>query len=51
MWLNSPGHRANLLGAWSYVGVGIVHVVSPGGYFSPYSEVTIVTADFGHRSK
>jgi uncharacterized protein YkwD len=51
MWLNSPNHRANLLGVWSYVGVGIVHVVSPGGYFNPYSEVTIVTADFGHRSK
>ena len=51
MWLNSPGHRANLLGAWSHVGVGIVHVVSPGGYFNPYSEVTIVTADFGRRSK
>jgi uncharacterized protein YkwD len=50
MWMNSPGHRANLLGAWSRVGVGIVHVSSPGGYFKAYPDVTIVAADFGKRS-
>jgi uncharacterized protein YkwD len=50
MWMNSPGHRANLLGAWTRVGVGIVHISSPGGYFKAYPDVTIVTADFGRRT-
>jgi uncharacterized protein YkwD len=50
MWMNSPGHRANLLGAWNRVGVGIVHISSPGGYFKAYPDVTIVAADFGRRT-
>jgi uncharacterized protein YkwD len=50
MWMNSPGHRANLLGAWTRVGVGIVHISSPGGYFKAYPDVTIVAAEFGRRS-
>jgi uncharacterized protein YkwD len=50
MWMNSPGHRANLLGAWKRVGVGIVHISSPGGYFKAYPDVTIVAADFGRRT-
>jgi uncharacterized protein YkwD len=51
MWMNSPEHRANLLGRWSRVGVGIVHVSNPGGYFNAYSDVTIIAAEFGRRSK
>jgi uncharacterized protein YkwD len=50
MWMNSPGHRANLLGAWTRVGVGVVHITSPGGYFKAYPDVTIVAAEFGRRS-
>ena len=50
MWMNSPGHRANLLGSWTRVGVGVVHVSSPGGFFKAYPDVTIVAADFGRRT-
>jgi uncharacterized protein YkwD len=49
MWMNSPGHRANILGKWSRIGVGIVHVSNPDGYFNAYSDVTIVVAEFGRR--
>jgi uncharacterized protein YkwD len=52
LWMHSPGHRANLLRAdWNRIGVSIVHVVNPTGYFKDYAEATIVTADFGSRSK
>ena len=51
LWMHSPGHRANLLNTgWNRIGVSIVHVVDPGGYFKGYAEATIVTADFGSRS-
>jgi uncharacterized protein YkwD len=49
-WMNSAGHRANLLGNWKYVGVAIVHVTAPGGYYRDYPDVTIVAAEFGKRS-
>lgn len=49
-WMNSPGHRANLLGNWRYVGVAVVHVTVPAGYYRDYPEVTIVAAEFGRRS-
>jgi len=49
-WMNSPGHRANLLGAWNRVGVAIIRVSSPGGFYRAYSQVTIVVADFGKRT-
>ena len=49
-WMNSPGHRANLLGKWRYVGVAIVHVTAPGGYYRDYPEVTIIAAEFGKRA-
>jgi uncharacterized protein YkwD len=49
-WMNSPGHRANVLGAWTNVGVSIVHVTAPPGYYRDYPEVTIVAAEFGKRS-
>jgi uncharacterized protein YkwD len=50
-WLGSPEHRANLLnGAWREVGLAAVHVPSaPGAYGD--REATIVTADFGARSR
>lgn len=52
MWMASPGHRANLLNAsWTRVGVSIVHVTDPVGTYSSHDEVTIVTADFGRRSR
>ena len=52
LWMHSPGHRANLLDKdWSRIGVSIVHVTDPIGYFKDYTEATIVTADFGSRSK
>jgi uncharacterized protein YkwD len=50
MWMNSPGHRANILGRWSSIGVGFVHVTRPGGFFNSYPEVTLVAAEFGRRS-
>lgn len=52
LWMHSPGHRANLLSKdWKRVGVSIVHVTDPVGYYKEFSEATIVTADFGRRSK
>jgi uncharacterized protein YkwD len=49
-WMNSPGHRANLLGVWKRVGVAIVHVTAPPNYYRDYPGVTIVAAEFGRRS-
>jgi len=52
LWMHSPGHRANLLSkTWNRVGVSVVHVTDPVGTFAPYSGATIVTADFGRRSR
>ena len=52
LWMHSPGHRANLLNKdWNRIGVSIAHVIDPVGYYKDYSEATIVTADFGRRSK
>ena len=52
LWMHSPGHRANLLDKdWNRIGVSIVHVSRPVGDFAAYEDVTIVTADFGSRSK
>jgi uncharacterized protein YkwD len=49
-WMNSSGHRANILGAWNRVGVAIIRVSSPGGFYRAYPQVTIVVADFGRRT-
>ena len=49
-WMNSPTHRANLLGRWRNVGVSVVHVTGPVGYFGSWGEVTVVAAEFGRRS-
>jgi uncharacterized protein YkwD len=52
LWMHSEGHRANLLSeAWNKIGVSIAHVADPVGYYKDYPEATIVTADFGRRSK
>lgn len=51
LWMNSPGHRANLLNkSWTRVGVSIVHATNATGTYASQSQVTIVTADFGRRS-
>jgi uncharacterized protein YkwD len=49
MWMNSPGHRDNLLSRhWREIGLGARHVASAGGEFGG-SAVTVITADFGVR--
>jgi len=50
-WLRSPEHRANMLSSkWREIGLAAVHVPSaPGAYGD--RETTVVTADFGARSK
>jgi uncharacterized protein YkwD len=50
-WMNSPGHRANILNPrWRYIGVSAVHVDDPGGYYRQWDDVTIVAAEFGSRT-
>ena len=51
MWLASPPHRANLLNpGWREVGLVAVHARSAPGVYGN-APTTIVTADFGTRSK
>ncbi len=51
MWMNSPGHRENLLSRhWREIGLGALHVVTAGGEFAG-GPVTVVTADFGVRTR
>jgi uncharacterized protein YkwD len=34
-WMNSPGHRANILEpAWTHLGIGITEAVTPGPYWT-----------------
>jgi uncharacterized protein YkwD len=50
-WLDSPEHRQILLGStWREVGVAAVHVPTAPGAFHGL-EVTIITADFGSRTR
>src|SRR5687768_10765871 len=50
-WMNSPGHRANILNPlWRSIGVAAVHVDDPAGYYRSWDDVTIVAAEFGSRS-
>jgi len=51
LWLASPPHRANLLNPrWREIGLAAVHSTSaPGVYHN--APATIVTADFGVRSR
>jgi uncharacterized protein YkwD len=49
MWMESPGHRRNILDArWREIGVGAVHVSAAAGTFR-HRPVTIITTDFGVR--
>jgi uncharacterized protein YkwD len=51
MWMNSPGHRENLLSRhWREIGLGALHVASAGGEFGG-GPVTVITADFGVRTR
>ena len=51
LWLGSPMHRANLLSPrWREVGLGAVHSTSAPGVYGG-GAATIVTADFGARSR
>jgi uncharacterized protein YkwD len=51
LWLSSPPHRANLLTPrWREIGIGAVHSSSAPGVYGG-GAVTIVTADFGARSR
>ena len=51
LWLASPPHRANLLDPhWREIGLGAVHATSAPGVYGGGS-ATIVTADFGARSR
>ena len=44
-WMNSPGHRANLLRpGWRRIGIGIAR-----GTFQGYPGASVVTADFAGR--
>jgi uncharacterized protein YkwD len=50
-WLTSPEHRAILLDpAFREIGVSAVHATAAAGAFNG-DEVTVVTADFGARSR
>jgi uncharacterized protein YkwD len=51
LWLASPPHRANLLDArWREIGLSAVHATSAPGVYGG-NPATIVTADFGARSR
>ena len=51
MWMGSPEHRANLLNpSWREVGLSAVHSDSAPGTYHGLG-VTIMTADFGARTK
>jgi uncharacterized protein YkwD len=51
LWLSSPPHRANLLSPrWREVGLGAVHSTGAPGVYGG-APATIVTADFGARSR
>jgi uncharacterized protein YkwD len=48
-WMNSPGHRANMLSqSWTEIGIGAVHVDSAPGVYAG-RPATIITTDFGVR--
>jgi len=51
LWLASPPHRANLLAPrWREVGLGAVHSTSAPGVYGG-GPATVVTADFGSRTR
>lgn len=51
MWMGSPPHRANLLNRqWREIGLAAIHVTAAPGVFGGH-QVTIVTANFGSRTR
>jgi uncharacterized protein YkwD len=51
LWLSSPMHRANLLTArWREIGLGAIHSTRAPGVYGG-RPATVVTADFGARSR
>ena len=51
LWLGSPPHRANLLNPrWREIGLGAVHATSAPGVYGGRA-ATVVTADFGARTR
>jgi uncharacterized protein YkwD len=51
MWMGSPPHRANLLSRqWREIGLSAVHATSAPGFFGGHP-ATIVTANFGSRTR
>jgi uncharacterized protein YkwD len=51
LWLGSPPHRANLLSPrWREIGVSAMHSTSAPGVYGG-RPTTVVTADFGARSR
>ena len=51
MWMGSPPHRANLLSKqWREMGLAAIHVAAAPGVFGGH-QVTIVTANFGSRTR
>ena len=49
LWMNSPGHRANLLDpSWREIGIAARHSTTAGGIYDN-NAVTIITTDFGVR--
>jgi uncharacterized protein YkwD len=51
MWMASPPHRANLLSPrWREIGIAAVHSSSAPGVYGG-RPVTVVTADFGARTR
>ena len=50
-WLNSPGHRKNMLSRnWRYLGVGAVKAIDPGGAYARVDTAFIVALELGNRS-
>jgi uncharacterized protein YkwD len=48
--MNSPPHRANILGNFNRVGIAAVRVDQPTGNYAQYDSMTVWAVDFGKRS-
>jgi uncharacterized protein YkwD len=50
LWMNSPGHRRNILDPrWREIGISVVHVESAPGPDYRGDPTTVATTDFGRR--
>jgi uncharacterized protein YkwD len=51
LWMHSPGHRANILNpAWREIGISARSFAAAPGAYQGY-DVTIITTDFGARTR